>query len=77
MKGTIRKIIVGDNYNFCIKYVKGSEYRIGHRVCTLVDFQKEEGSESIDILVNDSKSTFLWKTINSKPLEIEYDANFE
>lgn len=73
---TIRKIIVGDNYTYNIKYVKGVEYRIGALRCTITDFIQKEDSNEIDIYVTDGKSTFIWKTINSTPLEIEYDANF-
>lgn len=80
MKGNIRKIIVGDNYTFCIKYVKGVEYKIGSKKCKIVDFI-DNGTEkdpfSIDIYVSDDISTFLWKTIGTKPLDIEYDVNFE
>lgn len=76
MKGTIRKIIVGDNYTYNIKYVKGTEYRVGVKKCTITDFIIKEGTQEIDIYVSDGNSTFLWKTINSTPLEIEYDANF-
>lgn len=72
----MRKVVVGDNYNFCIKYVKGSQYKIGTRTCKLVDFISQDDG-SIDIYVEDDSSTFLWKTVNTKPLEIEYDANFE
>jgi len=76
MKGSIRKIIVGDSYNFNIKYLKGTEYRVGPRKCTITDFITNE-DESIDIYVTDGTSVFIWKTIISKPLEIEYDVNFE
>lgn len=74
MKGTIRKIIVGDNYTHNIKYVKGIEYRVGAIKCKITDFLETKGG--IDIYVTDGKSTFLWKTIIKDPLEIEYDANF-
>jgi hypothetical protein len=80
MKGNIRKIIVGDNYSFNIKYVKGSEYRVGGTKCKLVEFISngtEDKPQPIDIYVNDGESTFIWKTINAQPLEIEYDINFE
>lgn len=79
MKRTIRKIIVGDNYTYNIKYVKGIEYRIGQNRCTLTDFishGEHPNVAPIDIYVNDGKSSFLWKTIKPEPLEIEYDANF-
>lgn len=78
MKGHIRKVVVGDSFSFCIKYVKGSEYRVGPKKCKLTDFitSDKDGDESIDIYVSDGNSQFLWKTINSKPLEIEYDVNF-
>lgn len=75
MQKNIRKIIVGDNYSHNIKYVKGVEYRIGNKKCVLTDFIIHEG-KLIDIYVTDGNSTFLWKTILSAPLEIEYDANF-
>tara|TARA_R110000851_G_scaffold27764_5_gene77889 strand:- start:5192 stop:5419 length:228 start_codon:yes stop_codon:yes gene_type:complete len=74
MKGTIRKIIVGDNYTHNIKYVKGTEYRVGATKCKITDFL--ETKSGIDIYVTDGNSTFLWKTIIKEPLEIEYDANF-
>lgn len=79
MKGSIRKIIVGDNYTFNIKYVKGSTYKVGERKCTLVDFLviETDGKEQIDIYLSDGNSTFLWKTINTPPLEYEYDVNFK
>lgn len=76
MKGNIRKVIVGDNYSYNIKYVKGSTYKVGERTCTLTDFLVNE-NEEIDIYVTDGNSTFIWKTINSKPLEVEYDVNFK
>ena len=79
MKGKLRKIVVGDSYSFCIKYVIGSEYRIGAKKCKLVDFivtPNEGEPDSIDIYVSDGDSTFCWKTIDTKPLEKEYDANF-
>jgi hypothetical protein len=76
MKGNIRKIIVGDSYSYNIKYLKGTEYRVGPRKCTITDFITNE-DESIDIYVTDGTSVFIWKTIISKPLEIEYDVNFE
>ena len=76
MKGNIRKIIVGDNYSFNIKYVKGSIYKVGVRKCELVEILINE-EEDIDLYVNDGNSTFIWKTINSKPLEVEYDVNFK
>ena len=80
MKGSIRKIIVGDSYTYNIKYVKGSTYKIGTRTCTLTDFIIDETNPkkpSIDIYVTDGSSKFIWKTINSKPLEVEYDGNFK
>lgn len=80
MKGLIRKIIVGDNHTFNIKYVKGSKYKIGSKSCTLVDFIVDESNPDrpeIDIYVEDENSRFLWKTINQKPLEVEYDVNFK
>lgn len=80
MKGSIRKIIVGDSYTYNIKYVKGSTYKIGTRVCTLTDFIVDETdpeNPTIDIYVTDDNSKFIWKTVNSKPLEIEYDVNFK
>lgn len=79
MNRTIRKIIVGDNYTYNIKYVKGIEYRIGGSKCTLTDFifyGEHPDVAPIDIYVNDGKSSFLWKTIKKEPLEVEYDANF-
>ncbi len=76
MEGTIRKIIVGDNYSFNIKYVKGVEYRVGSLRCKITNFITKEDN-SIDIYVTDGKSNFLWKTVTSKPLEIEYDVNFQ
>ena len=75
MQKNIRKIIVGDNYSYNIKYVKGAEYRVGSKKCTITDFIVHEGT-IIDIYVTDGASTFIWKTINSAPLEVEYDANF-
>ncbi len=77
MKGSIRKLIVGDNYSFNIKYVKGAEYRVGPRKCKITDFILNEEDNSIDIYVSDGQSKFLWKTIYKEPLEIEYDVNFE
>lgn len=80
MKGNIRKIIVGDTYTYNIKYVKGSTYKVGERTCTLTDFildESDPNKPTIDIYVTDGNSTFIWKTINSKPLEIEYDVNFK
>jgi len=76
MKGNIRKIIVGDNYSLNIKYVKGSTYRVGERKCVITDFIVQE-ENIIDIYVTDGNSTFIWKTVNSNPLEIEYDVNFK
>ena len=76
MKGSLRKIIVGDNYTYNIKYVKGAEYRVGTKKCTITDFLVNEETQEIDIYVSDGNSSFLWKTIGSKPIEIEYDANF-
>lgn len=76
MQKNIRKIIVGDNYSYNIKYVKGAEYRVGTKKCTITDFIVNEEDDSIDIYVTDGNSGFLWKTIVSKPLEIEYDVNF-
>lgn len=76
MQQNIRKIIVGDNYSYNIKYVKNAEYRVGVKKCTIVDFIVDEETNHIDIYVTDGKSVFLWKTINSKPLEVEYDVNF-
>jgi hypothetical protein len=77
MQQNIRKIIVGDNYSYNIKYVKGAEYRVGAKKCTITDFIVDEQSEQIDIYVTDGNSRFLWKTVNAKPLEVEYDVNFE
>lgn len=76
MEGNIRKIIVGDSYTYNIKYVKGSTYKVGERKCTLTDFIVRD-ERTIDIYVTDGNSTFIWKTINSSPLEIEYDVNFK
>lgn len=79
MRGTIRKIIVGDNYTHNIKYIKGIEYRIGRNKCILTDFishGEHPNVAPIDIYVNDGKSSFIWKTIKREPLEIEYDVNF-
>ncbi len=76
MKGNIRKIIVGDSYSYNIKYLKGTEYKVGPRKCTITDFITND-DESIDIYVTDGTSTFIWKTIISKPIEIEYDVNFQ
>lgn len=76
MEKHIRKIIVGDNYSYNIKYVKGVEYRIGNKRCEITDFVLHDEDSRIDIYVTDGKSTFIWKTINSAPLEVEYDANF-
>lgn len=72
----IRKIIVGDNYTYNIKYVKGVAYRVGAIKCELTDFILLD-DDTIEIYVTDGKSTFLWKAITQKPLEIEYDVNFE
>jgi hypothetical protein len=78
MKSNIRKIIVGDSYSNCIRYVKGTEYRVGAKKCILQDFLPNEDKEgSLDIYVSDGKSTFVWKTIHGEPLEVEYDGNFE
>lgn len=74
MQKSIRKIIVGDNYSLNIKYVKGTEYRVGNKKCTITNFIVQD--DSIDIYVSDGSSNFLWKTINSRPIEIEYDVNF-
>ena len=76
MKGKIRKIIVGDSYTYNIKYVIGSTYKVGERKCVLTEiiFNKED---EIDLYVNDGNSIFIWKTLNSKPLETEFDANFK
>jgi len=75
MQQSIRKIIVGDNYSYNIKYVKGAEYKVGPRKCVITDFvSKEDGA--IDIYVSDGDSIFKWKTINTDPLEVEYDVNF-
>ena len=79
MKGSLRKIVVGDSYSYCIKYVIGSTYNIGAKKCKLTGFivtPREGKPDSIDIYVKDDNSTFCWKTINREPLEIEYDANF-
>jgi hypothetical protein len=77
MKGTIRKIIVGDNYTYNIKYVKGSIYKVGVRKCEIVEILINADETEIDLYVNDGNSTFIWKTINAKPLEVEYDVNFK
>ena len=79
MQNNIRKIIVGDNYTHNIKYVKGVEYRVGQNKCKLTELishGEHPDVAPIDIYVNDGKSTFLWKTLKSEPLEVEYDANF-
>ena len=76
MQKNIRKIIVGDNYSYNIKYVKGAEYRVGVKKCTITDFIVNEEDNSIDVYVSDGNSRFLWKTIGATPLEIEYDVNF-
>ena len=75
MQKNIRKIIVGDNYSYNIKYVKGAEYRVGVKKCTITDFIVNEEDNSIDVYVSDGNSRFLWKTIGATPLEIEYDVN--
>jgi len=78
MKLNIRKIIIGDDLSNCIRYVKGVEYRVGNKKCVLEAFlPNEDDKDSIDLYVSDGKSTFIWKTISIKPLEVEYDGNFE
>ena len=77
MKLNIRKIVSGADYSNCIRYVKGSEYRVGPKKCVIEDFmQNEVYPTAVDIYVNDGDSTFLWKTLHKEPLEVEYDANF-
>lgn len=76
MEKNIRKIIVGDNYSYNIKYVKGAEYKVGVKKCKITDFLVNEETNNIDIYVTDGESQFLWKTICSTPLEVEYDVNF-
>jgi len=76
MQKNIRKLIVGDNYSYNIKYVKGAEYKVGTKKCIITDFIINEETNSIDIYVTDGDSKFLWKTIGSIPLEVEYDVNF-
>ena len=76
---TYRKIIVGDNFLNCIRYVKGSSYTMGdkrNKICTIVD--SGSNSKEIDIYAEDKGTKFLWKSINKKTLlEKEYDANFQ
>lgn len=76
MKGNLRKVIAGDNYSYCIKYVKGSDYKLGGTTCKITDLLFNDDKQ-IEIFVNDGNSTFLWKTLYKKPLEVEYDVNFE
>jgi len=79
MKATIRKVIVGDSYSYCIKYIKGTEYKVGSRRCTITDILplgEGEVLTPLEIYVTDGNSTFLWKTIYKGVLEVENDVNF-
>lgn len=75
MKSNIRKIVVGESYSHNIKYLKGAEYQVGKIRCTITDFVLNDDG-GIEIYVTDGKSRFIWKEINEKPLEVEYDVNF-
>ena len=75
----LRKIIVGESFLNCIKYQKGSTYKLPIGNCILTDLvENKENPIMIDLYLSHNDSKFLWKSINTKMiLEVEYDSNFE
>jgi hypothetical protein len=82
----LRKIVVGDNYDNAIKYIradkktgKGPLYSFGEiqgKICDMI--QSSEDPSLIDIYVTISSETVYWKSVPiSKVLDFENDVNFE
>ena len=74
-----RKILIGESFNNCIKYQKGSKYRQPNGQCELVDFiQNEEDPNLIDIYLKPPEGAiYLWKSMSKRMLlEVEYDSSF-
>jgi hypothetical protein len=78
LKPNIRKIIVGESFSHCIKYQKGSTFRLPGGPCLLTDLLQNEGDpELIDLFISSNDSKILWKSVSIKMLlEVEYDSNF-
>jgi hypothetical protein len=78
MIANYRKIIVGDSFSNCVRYVKGSKYRLGGKECTLTDFLPSQKEGCIDIYVSNNGVQLLWKTIpEDQCLEVEHDVTFD
>lgn len=78
VKPNIRKIIVGESFSNCIKYQKGSTYKLPTGACILTDLLgNDQESGLIDLYLSRNGAKFLWKSIDVKMLlEVEYDSNF-
>tara|TARA_R110002167_G_scaffold331706_1_gene538389 strand:+ start:30513 stop:30755 length:243 start_codon:yes stop_codon:yes gene_type:complete len=76
---SFRKVVVGDNFENCIRYVKGATYQIGKNRCEITNIiVSETDPNEIEIYASDGDAQFRWKTIAKKTvLEKEEDANFE
>lgn len=75
----LRKIVVGDNYQHCIKYIVGKYYNLGEsqgKITAII--QSEEDPKLLDMYVKIDGETVYWKSVKiSKCLDFENDVNFE
>lgn len=81
----LRKIIVGDNYDSSIKYIKadkegkGPTHNFGETKGKIHSMsQSEEDPSLVDIYVNIEGDVVYWKSVKvAKILDFENDVNFE
>jgi len=74
MKGNLRKIVMGKDFNSCVTYMVGGRGARGTTISAIIprEYCKEcELPSVIDVYITNGNSQVLWNTFTAIPLQIE------